>query len=138
MLGDAPVTDTHEAGARLAALRAQVLAAESDVLVRRNLLANTTGLSYGALAARLPGRDAGRMSPLQPLEFWLDEAQSHNPEIRTRLLAADVARQEATKHGRSSSVTVDLVAQVGRDRLSGSGNFGSASNRPSLRLSLPR
>ena len=134
MLGDAPVTDTHEAGARLAALRAQVLAAESDVLVRRNLLANTTGLSYGALAARLPGRDAGRMSPLQPLEFWLDEAQSHNPEIRTRLLAADVARQEATKHGRSSSVTVDLVAQVGRDRLSGSGDFGSASNRGMNRM----
>lgn len=127
-LGDAPITDTHEAGARLAALRAQVLAAESDVLVKRNLLANTTGLSLGALAARLPGRGAGQTSPLQPLDFWLNEAQSGNPEIRTQLLAADVARQEATKYGRSSSATVDLVAQVGRDRLSGSGDFGSASN----------
>ena len=127
-LGDVPITDTHEAGARLAALRAQLLAAESDVLVKRNLLANTTGLPPGALAARLPGPSAGQTSSLQPLEFWLNEAQSGNLEIRTQLLAADVARQEATKYSRSASATVDLVAQVGRDRLSGSGDFGAASN----------
>lgn len=129
-----PITDTHEAGARLAVLRAQVLATESDVQVKRNLLANTTGLPPSALVARLPGRSAGLTSLLQPLEFWLDEAQSGNPEIRTQLLAADVARQEATKYSRSSSATVDLVAQVGRDRLSGSGDFGSASNTGTNRM----
>lgn len=133
-LGDAPITDTHEAGARLAALRAQVLAADSDVRIKRNLLSNTTGLPTGALVARLPGGSAGLTSSLQPLEFWLDEAQAGNPGVLTRLLAADVARQEATKYRRSSSTTVDLVGQVGRDRLSGSGDFGSASNTGTNRM----
>ena len=133
-LGDAPVTDTHEAGARLAGLRAQLLAAESEVLVKRNLLADITGLPPAALVVRLP---AGGFDPLptsQPLAFWLDEAQSGNPGIRAQLLAAEVARQEVTKHSRRSSAAIDLVAQVGRDRLSGSGDFGSASNTGTNRM----
>ncbi len=43
-LGSIPVTDTHEARARLASLRAQVLAAETDLQLKRNLLADSTGL----------------------------------------------------------------------------------------------
>lgn len=141
-LGAAPVTDTREAAARLAAIRAQLLAAESDVLIKRNLLADTTGLPHGALEARLPAGGAAVSTALQPLEFWLDEAQAGNPGIRAQLLAAMVARQEAAKHSPNSSPTVDLVAQVGRDRLNGSGAFGSASNTGSqwmvgIQLSVP-
>lgn len=133
-LGAVPITDTHEAGARLAAIRAQALAAENDVLVKRNLLADTTGLPANILAARLPGNRTARDPLLQPLEFWLGEAQAGNPGIRAQVLAVEIARQEATKHGRNSSATVDLVAQVGRDRLSGSGGFGPASNTGTNRM----
>ena len=133
-LGDAPITDTHEAGAHLAALRAQVLAAESDVRIKRSMLADTTGLPPDALAARLPRAGSERPPRLEPLESWLDEAQTGNLGIRAQLLAVEVAKQEAAKHGRASSVTVDLVAQVGRDRLSGSGDFGSASNAETNRM----
>lgn len=133
-LGDVPITDTHEAGARQAAIRAQVLGAESDALVKRSLLADTTGLPASVLAVRIPGSSAERRSLLQPLEFWLDEAQSGNPGIRAQLMAAEAARQEAAKYSRSSSATVDLIAQAGRDRLSGSGDFGSASNTGTSRM----
>ena len=44
-------------------------------------------------------------------------------------IAAEIARQEVRKHDALSSVTVDLVAQAGKDRVWGSGDFGQASNR---------
>jgi len=135
-LGSVPVTDTHEARARLAGVRAQMLAAESDVQVKRSLLADSTGLPAAALGARLPvalpGIVGGAAS--RPLEPWLTEAQAGNPGIRSQLLAAEVARQEASKYSHRSSATVDLVAQAGRDRLSGSGDFGAASNSGTNRM----
>jgi len=138
-LGSVPVTDTHEARARLAGVRAQMLAAGSDVQVKRNLLADSTGLPAAALVARLPAAVPGivrgtRGTASHPLETWLNEAQAGNPGIRSQLLAAEVARHEASKHSLRSSATVDLVAQAGRDRLSGSGDFGSASNSAANRM----
>lgn len=133
-LGDVPITDTHETSARLAALQAQLLATENNVLVKRSLLSDTTGLLPGSLGVSLPGRSQEQELPLQPLEFWLNEAQVNNPEIQSHLLAADVAKQEAKKYSRSSSATVDLVAQVGRERLSGSGDFGPASHTNTNRM----
>jgi len=139
-LGAVPITGTHEARARLAALRAQRLAAQSDLQLKRGLLADSTGLAPDTLSARLPagmpGPDAG------PLEAWLAQAQAGNPGIRAQLLALALAQREAEKYSRSASATVDLVAQVGRDRLSGSGDFGAASNTGSnrmigLQLSVP-
>ena len=135
-LGSVPVTDTHEAGARLASVRAQMLAAESDVQVKRNLLADSTGLPATALVARLPAALPGLVggAASRALEPWLTEAQAGNPGIRSQLLAAEVARQEAGKYSRRAAATVDLVLQAGRDRLSGSGDFGSASNTGTNRM----
>ena len=143
-LGAVPVTDTHEARARVAGVRAQMLAAASEVQLKRNLLADSTGLPATGLVARLPaaGPDHAAALASQALEPWLAEAQTGNPRIRSQLLAAEVARQEARKHSLRASATVDLVAQAGRDRLSGSGDFGSASNTGSqhmigIQLSMP-
>jgi outer membrane protein len=136
-LGSIPVTDTHEARARLAGLQAQVLAAETDQQLKRNLLADSTGLPSTELITQLPGgpgRTVASGSTLGPLDPWLSQAQSSNPAIRSQLLAVELAKQEAVKFSRRSSVTVDLVAQAGRDRLSGSGDFGSASNSGTNRM----
>jgi outer membrane protein len=135
-LGSVPVTDTHEARARLAGVRAQMLAAESELQIKRSLLADSTGLPATTLVARLPAALPGsvRSTALRPLEPWLAEAQASNPSIRSQLLAAEVARQEASKYSLRSSATVDLVAQAGRDRLSGRGDFGSASNTGTNRM----
>jgi outer membrane protein len=45
-----------------------------------------------------------------------------------KAIAGDLARQEAKKYALESSVKLDAIAQAGRDYISGSGDFGSASN----------
>ena len=136
-LGSVPVTDSHEARARLAGVRALVLAAESELQIKRSLLADSTALPLSALAVHLPARPNPAVATdalARPLEAWLAEALDGNPLIRTQLLAVEVARQEAFKYSRASFATVELVAQAGRDRLSGSGDFGSASNTGGNRM----
>jgi outer membrane protein len=131
-LGAVPVTDTHEANARLAAVRAQVLAARSELEVQRNALADSTGLP-AAPATRLPN-DGVAAAPPRTLEQWLADAESGNPAIRMQRVGTEIATQEAARFALRASATVDLVAQASRDRLSGSGDFGSASNSATNRL----
>lgn len=131
-LGAVPVTDTHEARARLGGIRAQMLAAQSDLQVKRSLLADSTGLNAATLSARLPAAQA--VTQTRPLEPWLREADAANPTIRSQMLAVEVARQEAARYSLRSSASVDLVAQAGHDRLGGNGDFGSASNSGTNRL----
>lgn len=126
-IGSAPVTDTHEARARLAALRAEQMAAQTDLDVKRRQLADSTGLAPSVLAVRLPGAS----TPPAPhaLDAWQQEAEAANPAIRLQQLAADIARAESEKHHRSASATIDLVAQAAQERLQGSGDYGSARNK---------
>lgn len=132
-LGAVPVTDTHEARARLAAVRAQVLTADNDLHIKRSLLADSTGLPVEALSTRLPTAGAFTGRP-RPLNLWLADAQAGNLGIRTQGVATELAKREATKYSGHASVTVDLIAQASRDRLSGSGDFGPASNTGANRM----
>lgn len=140
-LGAVPVTDTHEAQARLAGVRADLLMAQTDLQLKRQALADSTALAPDSLTARLP---AGGLTqtPLRPLDPWLADALAGNPTLRQQQLAGEIARQEAAKYSLSASPRVDLVAQATGDRLSGSGDFGSASNSASnqaigLQLTIP-
>jgi outer membrane protein len=129
-LGDVPITDTHEARARSEAVKAQVLAAETDLQLKQIALSDMTGLPPESLHPRMPSPDfAG--APVAALERWLDEAASSNPTLRVKAAAVEVARQEAAKFRAFASPSLDLVAKAGRDRLSGSGDFGPASNTTS-------
>ena len=56
--------------------------------------------------------------------------------------SVQAAQQEVSKYSKAAATTLDLVAQAGRDQLSGNGNFGAASNTASqqmigLQLNLP-
>lgn len=126
-LGSLPITDTHEARARLAGLRAQRLGAQTDLDVKRRLLADTTGLPVGSLAVQLPG--AAPAPAPRDLAAWQGAADAANPSIRLQALALDIAKAEARKHSLRSATTLDLVAQAGQERLHGSGDFGSARNK---------
>lgn len=137
-LGSVPITNTHEARARLAALRAQQLAAQSKLDVKRRLLADSTGLAGTDLAVNLPAASSTRSSsaagaallpPLRALDAWQQDAAVANPDIRLQALAVDSARWEVQKHSRRAAATVDLVAQAGQERLHGSGDFGGARNK---------
>ena len=126
-LGDAPITDTHEASTRARGLQAQVLAAQSELELAQTILADATGLPPDVLQVMAP---AGEVAPrsLPPLAQWLTLAQEQNLLLRLQRANADSARQEIHKHSALAAPTLDLVAQAGRERLSGSGDFGAASN----------
>ena len=129
-VGSAPITDTHEANARLAALRASQVAAQVDLDVKRRLLADATGLPAAALQARLPAAPAAeQLATALALEAWQQQAEDGNPGIRLQTLAAETARAEARKHGLGAAPSVDLVAQAGQERLHGSGAYGTAQNK---------
>ena len=132
-LGDVPVTDTHEAAARSEAIAAQALALDTDLQLKQAAFADATGLQPAAVQLMFPASNA-TPADAQALEFWLSEATARNPLLRMRIAAVEVARQEAAKSSAALSPSVDLVAQVGRERLSGSGDFGSAGNSSGNRL----
>ena len=140
-LGDKPVTDTHEAAARAEAIAAQGLALETDLQLKQAAFTDATGLRPNAVQWMAPSAEAPPGSH-QALEFWVSEAVAHNFLLRIQLAAVEVATQEAAKSSGALSPRLDLVAQLGRERLSGSGDFGNASNRSGnrmigLQLSVP-
>jgi len=123
-LGASPVTDTHEADAALAGVRAQQSAAELDAGIQRQALADSSGLAQPS--AQLPARP---LAAADTLPSWLLAAEADNPRLRMLAQAVDVARQKLRERGAAGSATVDLIAQAGHERIAGSGDFGSARNR---------
>ena len=124
-LGDRPVTDVHEATARAAALRAQRLAAGSALELQRQRLADLTGQPP---EAQLPlPRTASPEAEAGTLQSWLDRAAQANPQVLLAQAQLRHAEQEARKSAGALAPTVNLVGQIGRERLSGSGDFGNAS-----------
>jgi outer membrane protein len=126
-LGDARVTDMHEAAARAEAVKAEVLAAETNLQLKQAALADITGWSPTELQA-LALADGAVPQDLPALQQWLSDARSGNLQLRMQAAGTEVARQEAAKHAALASTSLDLVALAGQDRLSGNGDFGRASN----------
>ena len=132
-LGDLPVTDTHEAMARAEGLQAQLWVAENELQMARKVLA-----------------ESARIDPklLQPLNLRAQAAWTSLPDwadVQTRVVQGnvglllqkarwDVARQELKKHALMGTATLDLVAAAGRDRLSGEGDYGPATNTQSHQM----
>lgn len=138
-LGDKPVTDVHEAAARAEALKAQRLAAQSDLERKRAQLADLIGQPVPAglaLPQRTPAADAGELAA------WIDRAAHRNPQVLLAEAQWRSAQEEARKTAGVLSPTLDVVAQASRDRILGSGDFGSASHTAAqraigLQLSVP-
>jgi outer membrane protein len=131
-LGDVPVTDTHEAAARAENIRAQVMAAEMDLQLRQIAFSDLTGKPPNDLARMKP--DAGNAPRNMPLEQWTRAAAQHNPALLMQAKSQAVAKEEAAKHSAIGAPSLDLVAQVGRDRVRGSGDFGNAENNSGSRM----
>ena len=126
-LGDVPVTDTHEASARAEGAAAQLLAAGTEVELKRAALADITGLPAERLQPVAPA-GAIRFESLPGLQQALDATAQGSPLGLARSGGLDIARQEAGRLAPGAATSIDLVAQYGRERLAGSGDFGSATN----------
>jgi outer membrane protein len=139
-LGDIPVTDVHEATARMEAIQAQIMAAETDLQLKTETLADATGLSPDTLKVAQP---LGDLPPAgKNLDEWLSASRQGNPQLRLAQTEAAIAREESARYGALSNVSLDLVGEVAHDRLSGQGDYGSASNTShnallGIQLTLP-
>jgi outer membrane protein len=132
-IGDLPVTDTHEAAARASGLQAQWLAADSELQMARQVLAESTRLSTESLKPQAP-KVTEPVTASPTLDQVLTQVREANTGLRLKKAQWEVARQEVKKHEARGGVTLDLVAQAGRDRLNGDGDFGPASNTQSQQM----
>jgi outer membrane protein len=133
-LGDAPITDTLEAQARAQALQAQALAAQNALITARKVLADASGLDVNAQSLQAPAPEQVAALTVSALEPWLTRAEQHNPMLQLQQAQLDAAQQEANKYRLQSAPTLDLVAQASREELTGSGDFGTASNSQSQQM----
>lgn len=127
-IGSSPVTDIHEAEARLAAIQAQQLSAELDLENKKNMLADTIGQSPDTIVALMPQTKLNQVSTL-PLDVWINQAQSDNFNVRMSEVQVQLAEQEAKRHSFKSSIKLDAIAQYSRDELDGSGSYGAANSQ---------
>ncbi|MEI7430538.1 MAG: TolC family protein [Betaproteobacteria bacterium] len=124
-IGDKPIIDSHEATARAEAVRAQALLAESELQLHQDAFRNQIGCEPKALWVpnAAPTKHPG------PLADWLLRAASDNPTLHMLEARLVSSKEEAARYGTMTAPTVDIVAQSGRERLAGSGDYGNnASN----------
>jgi outer membrane protein len=126
-LGDIPVTDTHEAAARMEAIKAQSLAADAELQLKQAALMDATGLNLQQLAVPKPG-DGDLAAPLASLESWLSDVSASNPDLLIQKKRVAVANEQSARSGVLASPSLDLVGELSREHLTGSGDYGVASN----------
>lgn len=105
----ARVTELYDGQARLAALNAQRVTAESELALARERLRSVSGLEAGSLA-RLPEQIA--VQPLEGgIEEWLERSRNNNKIIQARALALRAAEKQVSQQRGAHMPRVSLVVQ---------------------------
>ncbi|MEY4593125.1 MAG: hypothetical protein RIR18_2020 [Pseudomonadota bacterium] len=113
--GTATITDTHEAQARRDLAEAQLIAAQSDLEVKRSAMQILTGESIERLSSLK--EDVAFVLP-QPsqISYWVAAAEEQSPTVQARSAGAEIARLEASKQQAGHLPTLDLVGSTGKSR----------------------
>ncbi|BDT67895.1 outer membrane protein TolC [Comamonadaceae bacterium OS-1] len=108
-VGTATITDTREAQALFDLVRAQEIAAENDLLVKK--LALDTLVSK-VNAQPIPLAQPVVLPTVQPADIstWVQQAESLQPNVVQAVVALDVARLETQKARAGNLPTLDLTA----------------------------
>lgn len=112
-LGTSTVTDSVEAQSRFDLATAQDIAAESDFLVKQQVLMSLTGKATSNI--RYFGRDVvfGRPTPDSP-ERWMEQAEHSNLNVQIAENALESASREIEKQRAAHLPTLDLVVTRGQ------------------------
>jgi outer membrane protein len=136
-VGTATITDTREAQARFDLATAAEIAADNDLRTKRIALDQLVGRSN---VAPVPLAVPVRLPALAPAgaDDWVAQAQSAHPAVRRADLGLAIARLETDKARAGHLPTVDAVASIGTNRLSGTGSVGTTSSASvGVQLALP-
>ncbi|MSP86250.1 MAG: transporter [Methylotenera sp.] len=138
--GDAAIIDTHETQARADMLSAQVLEAESNVHLTRAALADISGNQEASLS-QLSNKANFQQYAGGDLQSWLTRVQTNNPQLQVQQLQHDIAQLESGKLQSKYAPMLNLVAQVGSERLQGlAGSDADVTNRQlslGVQLTIP-
>lgn len=126
-IGNRPITEVYEAQAQLARTQAEHYGEQSDLQLKLQRLQDAIGHVPSALPNSIVLKEP--LPKLGELKLWLDKAQSQNIELKMQTLAVQNAQAKAEEYALGASATLDLVGQVGRQKLTGNGDYGNASNR---------
>ncbi|HTY99318.1 MAG TPA: TolC family outer membrane protein, partial [Rhodocyclaceae bacterium] len=121
-VGTATIVDTHEAQARFDLARAQEIAADSDLIVKRQALRAIIGKEPEPLKTLKVGV---KIAPPQPSDIgkWAETAEGGNAVVQQAQAGLEIASQEIDKQRAGHYPTLDLVASRSRNSQTG-GLFG--------------
>jgi len=127
-VGTATITDTREAEARFDLVRAQEIAAENDLRVKRLALDTLVGKSN---TEPVPLRAPLNVAALEPadLQNWISRSEDVAPSVQQARLAFEIARLEVDKARATGKPTVDLTVQHSQTRTPNGTNVTAVGTR---------
>ena len=111
-VGTVTITDVHEAQSRADLSSAQVIAAESDLAVKRHALLVLTGKEPDSLKGLRKGVALSRPDPTD-IQSWVAAAEASNLSVQANQLVSEIATREVERNRAGHLPTVDLVASHG-------------------------
>ncbi len=135
-VGTVTITDVHEAQSRFDLASAQVIAAESELAVSRQALAQIIGRDELVLSGLRPGVELVRPRPDTP-EDWVSAAEQGGLGVQMSLIARDLAVQEVERARAGHLPTLDLVASHGQSNRASMNAGKATSSEIGLQLNVP-
>lgn len=128
-VGTATITDTYEAQARFDLTNAQLIAAQSNLEIKRRSLQQIANANTGEL--KLISAELKLDAP-QPADVskWVDDAQQRNLQVVIAQAGAELADKEVARNRGGHYPTLDLVANVSKSTANG-GTFNGTGYGPS-------
>ena len=111
-VGTVTITDVHEAQSRGDLSSAQVIAAESDLAVKRHALLVLTGKEADTLKGLRKGVALSRPEPAD-IQAWVSAAEGSNLSVQAAQIAGEIAGREVERNRAGHLPTVDVVASYG-------------------------
>ncbi len=139
-VGTVTITDVHEAQSRADLSSAQVIAAESDLAVKRHALLVLTGKEPDTLKSLRKGVALSRPEPAD-IQAWVSAAEGSNLSVQAAQIAGEIAGREVERNRAGHLPTVDVVASYGNSATANAlANFVNTDIRSTvvgLQMNLP-
>ena len=139
-VGTVTITDVHEAQSRADLSSAQMIAAESDLAVKRHALLVLTGKEPDALKGLRKGVALSRPDPTD-IQSWVAAAEASNLSVQANQLVSEIATREVERNRAGHLPTVDIVASRGNtatsNPLSAFSSYNTDTTVVGLQLAVP-
>lgn len=131
-VGNATITDTHEAQARFDLVTAQEIAARNELEIRNRALEQLIGRNAPALAVL--GKAFSLRTPVPAsMDQWVERARSTNLAVRAAQENMTLSNLEIRRNRGAHLPTLDAVASY-TDSASGSGTQGGSGTETNTRI----